>query len=322
MANYLIIGGNGVIGHFLTRQLVRRGERPIVMSRSGDTTLIADIADRCDVVRCDVGDAKGVDELVRNRTVTHIAHLGAILPNVAETDPATAVRANVEGAAIVLEAARQHGVKRVVMASSKAVYGPATGAYGYPDYAPIPEDAPLNPTTVYGITKFAAEQLAAFYRRTHGLEVASVRFGATIGPGKIARHGGSFSRYSTILEGAMAGRPVSIGNPGDAICDSLFNDDVARGVLAVLDAPSIQSDVYNIATGTGFSLNDYANAVRRLYPGAQITIASGHGDASSTSCVLDVRRAKSELGFEANPDADWIVANYVESMKQLGMEPA
>jgi UDP-glucose 4-epimerase len=322
LTNYLIIGGNGVIGHFLTRRLVERGHRPVIVSRSGDPALIADIAGACELVRGDVTDAARMDEILRSNRITHIAHLGAVLPNVAETDPAQGIRANTEGTAIVLEAARVNGVKRVVMASSKAVYGPARGEFGYPSYKPIPEDALLMPTTVYGISKLAAEQLASFYKRTHGLETVSLRFGATIGPGKIARHGGSFSRFSTILENAMAGKPVSIPNAGDAICDSLFNDDVARGILCALDAPTLKSDVFNISTGTGFSLNDYAAAVKRLYPNADITIAPGYGDATSTSFVLDASRARDELGFVADPDVDHIVANYIAAMGRLGLVAA
>lgn len=320
MANYLIIGGNGVIGHFLTRRLVERGSRPVVMSRSGDSALIADIADSCEIVRGDVTDAAAVEEIVRAHSITHIAHLGAVLPNVAEADPLTGIRANTEGAVTVLEAARKCGVKRVVLASSKAVYGPPAEGHGYPTYRPIPEDITLRPTTVYGISKMAAEQLATLYRNTHGVEVACVRFGATIGPGKIARHGGSYSRFSTIIESAMAGKPVDIPNAGDAICDSLFNDDVARGILCALDVETLRSDVYNISTGTGFSLNDFAAAVKRRYPDAEITVSPGYGDPDSpTNVVLDATRAKDELGFVADAGVDGIVAKYIDSMSKLGL---
>jgi UDP-glucose 4-epimerase len=322
VARYLVIGGNGVIGHFVTRRLVAQGHRPVVMSRGGDPALIADVVDSCEMAIGDVTDADCVDRMMRSNAISHVVHLGAVLPNVAEADPARGIRANVEGTAVVLEAARKNAVRRVVMASSKAVYGPGRGAFAHPTYKPIPEDAPLMPTTVYGVSKVAAEQLARVYRRTHGLEVASLRFGATIGPGKIARHGGSFSRFSTILENAMAGKSVVVASAGDAVCDSLFNDDVARGIICALEAPVLASDVFNIATGTGFSLRDYAAAVKRVYPHADISVAAGHGDAMSTSFVLDATRAREELGFVADPDVDHIVANYIAAMDRLGLRPA
>ena len=319
---HLVIGGNGVIGHFVTRRLIESGHRPIVMSRGGDPALLVDVEGRYDMANGDVTDAARVEQVMRDNAITHVVHLGAVLPNVAESDPAKGVRANAEGAAVVFEAARKNRVQRVVAASSKAVYGPALGEHAAPHYKPIPEDTILRPTTVYGITKVAAEELGRFFKRTHGLQVASLRFGATIGPGKIARHGGSFSRFSTILENAMAGKPVSIESAGDALCDSLFNDDVARGIIAALEVPALESDVYNISTGTGFSLRQYAAGVKRLYPKAEISIAGGHGGVSSTNCVLDARRARDELGFVADPDVDHILRNYVAAMERLGLRAA
>jgi nucleoside-diphosphate-sugar epimerase len=317
----LVIGGNGVIGHFVTRRLAARGERPVVMSRGGDPALLVDIEGAYDMVNGDVTDAERVDQIMKAHEITHVVHLGAVLPNIAETDPAKGIRANVEGTAIVLDAARKNGAKRVILASSKAVYGPTRGEFGPKDYRPMPEDTPLAPNTVYGISKVAAEELARFFKRTHGLEVASLRFGATIGPGKIARHGGAFSRFSIIVENPLAGRPVSIESGGDALCDSLFNDDVARGILCALDVPVLESDVYNIATGTGFSLKDYAAGVRRLCLDAEISIGPGYGGANSTNCVLDVRRARDELGFFVeDPSVDHILRRYVATMEQLGLK--
>jgi UDP-glucose 4-epimerase len=318
----LVIGGNGVIGHFVTRRLIGLGHRPVVMSRSGDATLLADLAGSYDMANGDVVDAARVEEIVRDHGVTDVVHLGAVLTTVTENDPPKGIRANVEGTAVVLEAARKNGVKRVIVASSKAVYGPTQGDHGYPHYKPMPEDTPLAPITLYGVGKVACEGLVRFYRRQHGLEAAALRFGATIGPGKIARHGGAFSRFSTILENAMIGRPVSIPNGGDALCDSLFNDEVARGVVSALQVPALRSDVYNISTGIGLSLRQYGDAVKRLYPRAEISIGPGHEGSKATNCVLDARRARDELGFIAESSVDRIVQSYVSTMELLGLKPA
>jgi nucleoside-diphosphate-sugar epimerase len=160
------------------------------------------------------------------------------------------------------------------MASTKAVYGPATGQFDAPAYVPVPESKLPEPATMYGISKLASEMLGQWYSRQHGIEFIALRFGATIGPGKIARHGGSFSRYSVILEHAMAGRPVRISSGADALCDGLYNDEAARGVICALQAAKPRHHVYNIATGTGFTLRDYAAAVKRMCPAAEITIDS------------------------------------------------
>ena len=320
MNNYLLIGGNGVIGHFVARRLVNQGHRPVIMSRGGDTTLISDVLDRCDNVRGDMTDRKSVDDIVRTHRISHIVHLGAALPSVTEVDPAAAVRLNVEGTANVLEAAKNNGVKRVVMASTKAVYGRVKGEFDAPTYAPVPETLSA-PDTMYGITKWTSELLGRWYSKTHGIEFIALRFAATIGPGKIARHGGSYSRYSVILENAMAGKPVEISSGADMVCDALFNDEGARGVICALHARDPKYDVYNIATGTGFTLRDYAAAVKRRYPKAEITVSLNTGRGGASNFILDPRRAREDLNFVADSSIDRIVAAYVSTMQLLGLAP-
>lgn len=319
-ARTLVVGGNGVIGHFVARRLVQQGQRPVLLSRKADPTLIGDILQHCDNLRGDMTDRAGVEEVLARHAITHIVHLGAALPSVTEVDPVAAVRLNIEGAACVLEAARRHSVRRVVLASTKAVVGPVTGDHGPPTLAPVPETM-ANPTTMYGITKLGAEQLGRWYSATHGMEVASLRFAATIGPGKIARHGGSYSRYSVILEHAMAGKPVLIDAGADAVCDALYNDEAARGVLAALQAPTLKHAVYNIATGTGFTLRDYAAAVKRRFAQADIRFAPVQKAGGAMNFILDPARARDDLGFVADADVDRIVSAYVATMGLLGLEP-
>lgn len=322
MSKYLVIGGNGVIGHFLTRQIVAQGHRPVVMSRSGDSELIRDIAAQCDIVRGDITDVAALEGVVRAHAISAIAHLGASLPAAADKDPALGMRVNSEGTANLLAVALRHNIRRVIMASSKNVYGPARGRHADPEYAPIPEDHRPDPRTIYGIGKLASEFLGRWYVANHGLEFAALRFGATVGPGKITRHGGSYSRYNMILESAMAGRRHEVPAGGDALCDTIFNDDAARGMLAVLQAPSLKHDLYNVATGSGISLKDYAAAAERAFPGADLAIGPGFANPGAQSFILDVRRMREEFGFVADPDPDRIVARYVETMKLLGLKPA
>ena len=321
MHKYLLIGGNGIIGHFVARRLVKEGGRPVIMSRRGDTTLIGDILSRCDNVLGDMTDNKCVDDIVRTNRISHIVHLGAALPSVTEKDPAAAIRLNVEGTANVLEAARNNGVRRVVMASSKAVYGNVRGDFDAPSYAPVPESLLPEPVTVYGISKWTSELLGSWYGKNHGIEFIALRFGATIGPGKIARHGGSFSRYSVILENAMAGKPVEINHGADAVCDALFNDEAARGIVCALQTPRPAHQVYNIATGTGFTLRDYAAAVKRCYADADISIRSDDRLSGASNFILDASRAREDLGFIADANVDRMVQAYVSTMQLLGLAP-
>ncbi len=322
-ARTLVIGGNGVIGHFVTRQLVAAGERPVVMSPSGSTDLIADIVGDVDVVRGSIADASALEAALGAHGITRIAHMGAMLHSVAEADPGAAAQIGVQGTANVLEAARRCGVKRVIFTSSKAVYGPVSGEYGHPTYRPLTEDLCPRPASVYGIMKLCGEQLGRWYRQRHGLEFAAIRFGSTVGPGKLRRHVGT-NVHSTMIENTMLGRPTRVATGGEAVTDTIYNNDAARGVVAALEAPALRSDIFNIATGAGITLSDFADAIREIFVDTAIEIGPGTQylrPDSTGHCVMDITRARDELGYVPNLDITGWVRDYIETMKRLRFEP-
>ncbi|MBI4200427.1 MAG: NAD(P)-dependent oxidoreductase [Chloroflexi bacterium] len=321
MTNYLVIGGTGIMGHFLTRQLVGQRHNPVVLTVSGDTSMVRDIVDRVRVVQGDVTDGEELARVVKEFGITHIAHLGAFLE---EEDPQKSVRVNVEGMVNVLEAARRHGVKRVVYTSTKSVYGPITGDYGHPTYRPLPEDYPTRPTTVYGITKLAGEYLGRRYQQRYGLEFVALRFGSTVGPGKL-RHGGPFVFHSRMIENAMLGRPTQIPRGGEAANDTVYDADAAQGILHALQAPAPGHSAYHIGTGYGITLRDFARAVTACFPEAEIQVGPGASflspDLPTNYCVLDIALARGDLGYEPRYTPGEMVRDYVSTMERLGLAP-
>jgi UDP-glucose 4-epimerase len=318
---YLVIGGTGVIGHFVTRQLADRGQRPVVMTVSGNTGLIKDILDRTTVVKGDIVDAEGLAATVADHGITHIAHLGA---NVGvEENPAHSARVYVEGMINVLEAARLNGVRRVVYTSTKGVYGPVRGEYGHPTYTPLTEEMMPVPATVRGSYKLAGEHLGRIYRARHGFDFIALRFSSTIGPAKTQRHD-TTSVHSKMIENAMLGIPARIEKGGDAVTDVIYNGDAARGILCALDAEGVTSEVYNIGSGYGITLAEFGEAVRESYLGAEFDIGPGtqylHPDTTG-HCVLDATRARDELGFEVQYDPAALVEAYVGMMDTLEIGP-
>lgn len=320
---YLIIGGTGVIGQFVTRQLVRQGKRPVIVSASGRTDLIADVLEHVELVRADIRDADAINRVVRDHGISCIAHLGAVIGQQAEDNPRLAVQVDVEGTVNVLEAARLNGVRRVVYTSTKGAYGDITGKFGHPTYTPLTEDYPPNPVDVYGLTKLAGEHLGRTYSRRYGLEFIALRFASVLGPGKTLRHG-SHAVNASIIENAMARKPTNIIAGGDAVQDTIYNADSARGIIAALTAPRPRHTVFNIGTGRGITLHDLADAVRQHYHDAKIDIGPGvsYMPAGSPSyyCVLDISRAREELHYEPLfLDPVDMVRDYIAVAKKLGL---
>ena len=315
----LITGGMGVIGAETSRKFVKEGHRPVVLARHRDDSLVGDIADKIDFEPGDILDMPRLLDVIRRHQVTHIVHAAAFVGAVSAANPALSIQVNVMGTVNVLEGARLFDVKRVVYTSAKGIYGPVLGDYGPPHYKPMPEDMPKNPQRIYDSAKLMSEQTALYYANNFGLDVAILRFATTYGPGKTARHG-KMGVTSQIVEAPFNGLPFHHPYGAEAKDDFIYNKDSALGVYLATTADKVPSRVYNIGSGEGLTLNDFAVAIRKQIPGADIKIGPGDnflGMPYPPHGVYDVSRARNELGFKPEYDFDRAVGDYVDSLKRM-----
>ena len=315
----LITGGTGVNGAAAARLLVSRGQRPVLLDVRADLSLIADIADRVEVVTGDVLDGAALREAAAAHAVTHIAHMAALMPGPAEANPRLAVAVGVDGTLNVLEAARACNVRRVVYTSSNAFIGDIRGRHGHPDFAPLDESHPPDPSDLYGVTKVCSETLGAYYRRRYGVEFVALRYPSIYGPGKLARHG-VLALYGKIIEDAMAGRDVAVPRGGDQRNDVVYVGDVARSVALALEAGGLTRWTFNVGTGRGVTLKDFGAVLGRMFPDVRIDIGPGldfRDGYKQSYCVFDIGRAREQLGYEPQYDLEAGVRDYVERVRRL-----
>jgi len=327
MADVLVTGAFGVFGNQVLRRLVREGIRPVGMSRNPDLRFVQDVAEGIDVARGDVTNLLDLLHVIKKYRVRRIIHAANLVGAGAESDPYLGFQVGAVGTANVLEAARLMDIERVVYTSSKGAYGLITGGeHAYPTYKPVTEDHIRNPEydSIYAACKVLGENMGWAYHHRYGVDFAALRFGHTWGPGKQARHG-PLSIFSRIVENAMLGRPTRIPKGGDERDDIVYLKDVAQGIVKACYAPSVPSMFYNIACGRLVTLHDFAEAVRRVLPGAVIEIGPGRDYIDyghPRYSLYDISRARRELGYEPEyADLEAGVRDYVETMKVLGLEP-
>jgi len=246
------------------------------------------------VVLCDV--AHGIFAALAPITkaygpVTRIIHLAAqvsVVQSVA--NPLFDMQTNYGSTLHVLEYARAHGVKKVVLASSAAVYGDVSTL-------PVGEDSPCKPVSPYGIDKYASELALDYYASVHGVPTTSLRFFNVYGP----RQDPS-SPYSGVIsiftDRARAGRPLTIFGDGSQTRDFVFVGDVVRGVLAAA-ADGNSRVVANVGTGNEVSVLELAKTIVELCGGRA---AIEHADARPGEILKSrarVERLRDALGIVA-----------------------
>jgi len=315
----LITGGMGVIGAETSRKLVNEGHRPVIFARHRDDSLVHDILDKIDFEQGDILDMPRILQAIKTHKVTHVVHAAAFVGAVSAGNPALSIQVNVMGLVNILEAARTLAVRRVVFTSAKGVYGPITGEYGSPTWKPMPEDLAAKPKRIYDSAKFMGENICAYYNDNMGIETVSLRFASTYGPGKTARHG-PMAVMSRIVENPANGLPFTLAQGGDDKDDFIYNKDSAIGIYLAITADKVKSRVYNIGTGVGVTLRDFARVIRKHIPNAQMEIGGGlnfYGFPYPATGIYDISRARAELGYEPQYDLERGIADYLASLKRM-----
>jgi nucleoside-diphosphate-sugar epimerase len=295
----LVTGACGWLGTAIVQALLARGDRVVAIDL-GVSPAMAVLASQQPRLITAVVDLSEWHEVLRTFQ-THrpdaVIHAAALVGVVQAADiPLKALRANVEAAVNLFEAMRFSGVRRVVHISTEETYGDFRSAV-------IDEEHPQQPTSVYGLTKLAAEHYGRVYSRDHGLECINVRTCWVYGP-----HLPRLRMPRTFIEAALRGEPFHQEDGGNLAVDQVYIDDTVAGVLLALDKPQHRFDAYNVATGVAPTLRDTAEAVNRAIPGAKITVGDTgpyhHGGRvlSATKGALDISRAKAELGYQPRFD--------------------
>ena len=255
MKRVVVTGAGGFIGSHLTEHLVRSGVRvrAFVHYDSTGTRGWLDRSELASDVEFFAGDVRDHDSVRRALdgvdVVFHLAALVGIPYSYAS--PQAYVRTNVDGALNVLEAAREHGVERVVLTSTSEVYGTA-------QHVPMDETHPVRCQSPYAATKAAADQLALSYHKAFGVPVVLARPFNAFGPRQSDR-----ALIPSVIAQLHAGDRVRLGNLHPTR-DFTFVDDVVRGFVAIAAADDLIGEAVHIGSGSERSVGELVQLIARL----------------------------------------------------------
>jgi nucleoside-diphosphate-sugar epimerase len=269
----LLTGGYGCIGAWIARNLLERGDHVWVYDLKEDPERMRLIMTEAQLrqvrfVPGDVTDLACLKSAIADHAVTHVVHLAGLQVPVCRANPLLGAKVNVVGTLAVFEAVREtkHQVRRLVYASSAAVFGPPE------DYGPGPlgDDVPLSPTTHYGFFKCCNEGNAKVYFRDHGLSSIGLRPWTVYGVG---RDFGMTSEPTKAIKSLALGRayPITYGGWQDL----QFVDDVAKVFVRCLEAGYTGAKSYNLR-GDVVDMPTFHRALCAVDPAAATLIT--HGD--------------------------------------------
>jgi len=304
----LITGGLGFIGLHTAKELLERGEDLVLtqyrVAREPD--FIKDsLGKRAFVEKLDVTDTDALMDIGRRHKITGIVHLA--VPALNALSPADDFRVNMNGLLNVMEAARTWEVRRLGLASSVAVYSGASG--------PFREEMPLrinpgNPTETW---KKAFEVIGTHYAQRTGLEIVMLRIAGIYGP---LYHSMS-NLPSRFVHAAVKGEAPQMR--GDTYAedggDMCYVRDCGRGIAMLMTAESLPNRVYNIASGRETKNRELAEAVRKVYPNAQLPLKEGRGPGGRENAYADIARIRNDAGYEPRFPVEKAVPDYVEWLK-------
>ena len=306
----LITGALGQIGMELLEALQNKfGSENVIASDIRDPQDVDDSNFRYE--RLDVLDSEQMENIIRENDITEVYHLAALLSATGEKNPQLCWKINVDGLMNVLELARKYKF-RIFAPSSIAVFGADAGKIAK-------QESPLNPATMYGITKVAGELMADYYHSAHGVDIRGLRYPGLIS-WKVMPGGGTTDYAVEIFHKAVASEAYTCFVREDTKLPMMYMDDAIKATLQLMDAPSDKLSVrggYNLPSLT-FTAKELYDKIREKIPDFECEFVPDHRQdyADSWPDETDGTLSKEEWDFSLDFDLDSMCDVMIKSLSQ------
>lgn len=357
MKRILITGGAGFIGSNLVQRLYKDGHQVTVLdnlseqvhsSNPENSSLYQSIRDKVRFIHGSVLDRDIMIQALDNQDViVHLAAETGTGQSMYQVDRYVQVNISATGMLLDLLGNHEHQVKRMVIASSRSIYGEgkylnADGIAVYPEHrekqdldrgifevqnsvnagplhlVPTDENSKIHPSSVYGITKQVQEQLVMTVCPLLNIEPVALRYQNVYGPGQslVNPYTGILSIFSNLI---MNGKPINIFEDGLESRDFVYIDDVVEATMLAITHQNAQGEIFNVGSGIATTVNTVAQKLIDNF-GIEVPVAvSGNyrlGDIRHNFACLS--HIESRLGFKPKVSFDQGIANFVAWAKTLG----
>ena len=306
----LVTGGAGFIGSHIAQRMVEAGHEVVVLDNffSGSRANIEAIGRDVRVVEGDVRNLATVEECAAGCDV--VFHEAAIVsvPYSVE-NPQESHDVNIQGTLNVLQAARTAGTRRVVFASSAAIYG---------EEPTLPKTEAMRPEPMspYGVEKLTGEHYLATWSKLFGIETVALRYFNVFGPRQDPK-----SAYSGVIsifvDRILAGKPITFFGDGSQSRDFVFVANVVDANILAATREGASGKAFNVACGKRTTLLELATLIERA---ADRTVTRSFAESRAgdiKDSVADITRAQTELGYAPGVDVEDGLKQLVTFVRQL-----
>jgi dTDP-L-rhamnose 4-epimerase len=352
MKNILITGGAGFIGSRLCEKLFDQGNNITVLDNlseqihgNGKSFLFKKIKDKCTFIKGDVRDKDDWVHAIKNQEIIiHLAAETGTGQSMYEVEKYNNV--NVMGTAYMLEilANSNHNVKKIIIASSRAIYGEGkynceTHGVQYPpqrkeedmgkgefnpkcnicnstlNVVPTDEQSKIHPSSIYGINKQQQEQMVMLMGKSLSIPSVAFRYQNVYGPGQSLSnpYTGILSIFSTRI---LNGNNLDIYEDGEETRDFVYIEDVVDATILGIEKEEANGQIFNVGSGIATTVLDVANTLKRLYNSEiNITVSGKFRLGDIRHNFADLSKSKDLLGFTPKYNFERGITEFVNWVK-------
>jgi UDP-glucose 4-epimerase len=243
----LVSGGAGFIGSHVVDHLIDEGHEVIVIDSLLTGTLNY-VSDKAIFEKLDVQNKEELENIFKKKQIDYVIHEAAIInTNILEENPSNDVGVSVLGTINLIQCCVKYKIKKMIFASSVAVYGTPDQAH-----LPISENDPLKPIYSYGIAKKCAEEYIEYFASSRGLSYGIARYVNIYGPRQpIYGEVGVIAIFSDLI---INNNPLTVFGDGEQMRDFLYVEDAAKATVKMMSID--KNIVLNIGSGIGTTVNE------------------------------------------------------------------